>query len=58
MKKNAHLHIVVDSLFLESLKEKANLRGISLSELCRQKLKDNLQLDKIEQMLLEVLDDK
>jgi hypothetical protein len=54
MGKNAHLHIVLDSDFLQFLKKQAENRGISVSELCRIKLKDNLQLDKI-QYLIEML---
>ena len=55
MKKNAHLHIVVDTEFLEKIKKESSSRGISVSELCRQKLSDNLQLDKIENLVRKVL---
>ena len=55
MKKNAHLHIVVDTEFLESLKRQARIRGISVSELSRQKLSDNLQLDRIEFLIKKIL---
>jgi hypothetical protein len=55
MKKNAHLHIVVDSDFLNSLKQESKLRGISVSELSRVKLSNNLQLDRIENLVREVL---
>jgi len=55
MGKNAHLHIVLDSEFLEKLKEQAREKMISLSELCRLKLQNNLQLDKIEYMIEKLL---
>jgi len=55
MGKNAHLHVVLDTEFLENLKHQARIRGLSVSELCRQKISDNLQLDKIEYMLGQIL---
>jgi len=55
MGKNAHLHIVLESDFLISLKNESRGRSISLSELCRLKLQTNLQLDRIEFMLKNVL---
>lgn len=55
MKKNAHLHLVVDSEFLFYLKRESVVWGISVSELCRQKLFNNLQLDRIENLVREVL---
>ena len=55
MKKNAHLHIVVDTEFLNKIKREAKIRGISVSELSRQKLSNNLQLDIIENLIREVL---
>lgn len=55
MVKNAHLHITLESEFLDCLKKEAKKRSISVSELCRIKLKDNLQLDRIEGMLERAL---
>lgn len=55
MKKNAHLHIVVDSDFLNKLKAEANKKGISVSELSRLKLSDNLQLDRIENLVRSMI---
>lgn len=55
MGKNAHLHIVLDTEFLENLKQQAKKRGLSVSELCRQKMSDNLQLDKIEYIVEQIL---
>jgi hypothetical protein len=56
VKKNAHLHIVVDTKFLESLKVQARIRGISVSELSRQKLSNNLQLDVIENLVRKMFE--
>lgn len=55
MGKNAHLHIVLESEVLLYLKVEAKKRSISVAELCRLKLVQNLQLDKIELMLERVL---
>ena len=56
MKKNAHLHIVVDTEFLNKLKQEARNRGISVSELSRQKLSNNLQLDIIENLVRKIFE--
>jgi len=55
MGKNSHLHIVLESDFLNLLKKEAKERSISVSELCRIKLQKNLQLDRIEVMLKDIL---
>jgi len=56
MKKNAHLHLVVDSDFLNKLKREAKIRCISVSELSRQKLFNNLQLDIIENLVRKIFE--
>jgi hypothetical protein len=56
MGKNSHLHIVLESDFLNLLKKEAKERSISVSELCRIKLKKNLQLDRIELVLKNILE--
>jgi len=56
MGKNAHLHIVLESEDLLRLKEEALIQGIRLSELCRQKLKTNVQLKNIEEMIQLLID--
>ena len=45
MGKNAHLHIVLESDALSKLKDEARINGIRLSELCRQKLSNNINVD-------------
>lgn len=56
MGKNAHLHIKVESEFLESLKLQAKNRMLTLSEFCRLKISTNLQLDRIENKINELLE--
>ena len=51
MGKNSHLHIVLETDFLYFLKKEAKERSISVSELCRIKLQESLQLERIEQKL-------
>ena len=48
MPKNAHLHIVVETEFLNHLKQEAKKKMITVSEFCRLKLQTTLQLDRIE----------
>jgi len=40
MGKNSHLHFLVETSFHNFLKKIAESRGISLAELCRQKLRE------------------
>ncbi len=51
MKKNSQIHILIETSVLEKLKHEALEADVSLSELCRQKLKENTQLTRIEMML-------
>ncbi len=51
MGKNSSIHILVETEFLNKLKEEAKDNGIRLSELCRQKLGRNIRLENIEMML-------
>ena len=51
MKKNAQLHIALETKLLEKLQEEAKEYDISIAELCRQKLRKNHQLTKIELMI-------
>lgn len=54
MKKNAHIHLLIESEVLEKLKKEAEEQDILLSELCRHKLRQSHQLDRIESMLKDV----
>ncbi len=58
MGKNSHLHILLETNFLMLLKKEAEDRAISLSELCRLKLRKSLQLERIEKKLDAVLENK
>ncbi len=54
-KKNSHIHLLIETNLKEKLMKGAEEKCISISELCRQKLRDDTQLDRIEGMLDEVL---
>jgi hypothetical protein len=56
MGKNSHLHIVLETEALLKLKKEASIQGIRLSELCRQKLKGNPQLQAIELMIKSLIE--
>ena len=58
MKKNSQIHIFLETELKEKLGKQADDEGISISELCRQKLKENSQLEKIEMMLENLLSRK
>lgn len=53
-KKNSHIHLLLETNLKEKLTKEAEEKCISISELCRQKLRDDTQLDRIERMI-EVL---
>lgn len=50
-KKNSHLHLMIGTNEKRKLMEKANAEGIPFAEWCRRKLKENDQLDRIENKL-------
>jgi len=56
MRKNAHLHFVLETEELLKLKNEAFIQGIRLSELCRQKLRGNPQFQNIEEMIKFLID--
>jgi hypothetical protein len=56
MPKNAHLHLVVETEFLNHLKQEANKKMITLSQFCRLKLQTNLQLERIEYKLDKIIE--
>ena len=58
MKKNAQLHLVIEVRELNKLKVEAEEKKISLSELCRVKLRKNTQFDRIEGKLDRLLKKK
>lgn len=54
MSKNAQIHLAIESTLLNTLKDEALKKDVSISELCRQKLRCNPQLDRIEQTLFSL----
>ena len=58
MKKNAQLHFVIEVREINKLKNEAEEKKISLSELCRVKLRKNTQFDRIEGKLDRLLKKK
>jgi len=57
MNKNSQIHLFIETEVLQSLKKQADSLEIPLSKLCRKKLGECTQLDRIE-MLLENLNKK
>ena len=55
MVRNAHLHLVVETDFLNKLKEESKKRMLTVSEFCRLKLQTTLQLDRIEDKLEKLI---
>jgi hypothetical protein len=55
MKKNNQLHIFIETKLLEKLIEEAKEEEVSLSELCRSKLRKKPQLDRIEEGVGKIL---
>lgn len=51
MKKNAQLHLMIETRELNKLREEAEEKKVSLAELSRTKLRKQPQLDKIEEKL-------
>lgn len=58
MKKNSNLHIVLETELLDKLKQEAEEKDLLLSELCRHKLRQNDQLNRIEFMIEQILGKK
>ena len=56
MKKNSQIHLFLETEVLQTLKIKAKELGIPLSKLCRKKLGESSQLDRIEDVLTEIKD--
>lgn len=48
---NSHIHLMLETKELEEIKKSASEEKISIAEFCRRKLRENSQLDRIEEML-------
>lgn len=55
MKKNSHLHILIETNLLNKLKEEAQEKKMSLGQLCRTRLRKQSQLDRIERKIDRIL---
>ena len=53
-RKNTKIHFVIETSTKELLVREAQMQEVSLAELCREKLKRNSRLIKIEMMLEEI----
>ena len=51
MRKNFQIHLYLETELVEKIKKQATERKISVTSLCRQKLKEDTQLDRIEQTI-------
>ena len=61
MRKNTQLHLVVETELFEKLKKQAQEEELTISEYCRNKLKQNSKILKIEIMMdkiLSILEDR
>lgn len=54
MKKNYQLHLRIESEIIEQLKKQAKISNLSLAELCRKRIRDSSQLQRIEIILNEM----
>lgn len=52
---NSHIHLMIKTSLLNEIKRKAKDKGLCLSEYCRQMLRGDSQLDKIEKMIKRIL---
>jgi hypothetical protein len=55
MKKNAKIHLIVETELLENIRNQARENRVSIAELCREKLRESNQLDRIEFILNKLL---
>jgi hypothetical protein len=53
MSKNFQIHLRIETEVIDRLKKEADEEGISLGELCRQKLRQNSKLERIESAIDE-----
>ena len=55
MKKIFQIHLLLEKTLKETLEREAEQRDLSISELCRQKLRESSQLTRIELLLEKLL---
>ena len=56
MRKNAQLHLLIETELFELLRRESEKSSVCFSEYCRRKLRENCKLEVIERLLTEVLD--
>ncbi len=54
MKKNSEIHLKLETDLLDKLKKQALEEDVSISEICRRKLKEASQLTRIEYLILDL----
>lgn len=54
MGKNSHLHISMETPLKEFLRKEAEKNSMYMAEYCRQKIRDEFRLQKIERLLVEI----
>lgn len=52
--KNSQIHFMIETSFIEELKQEARLEYISLSELCRKKMGVDLRKVELQKMIQEL----
>ncbi|MBT4165803.1 hypothetical protein HOE04_02075 [archaeon] len=55
LKKNSQIHFMIDTDTLNRMKDRAKNENISLSEWCRKKLREDSQLQRIEDKLDKII---
>ena len=55
MKKNSQIHFHLDTESYEKIKKEAREKGITVSELCRARIKEGDRLERIENMFDKVV---
>ena len=55
MKKNSKIHFWVETEFKQNLKKQAQEEGLTISDYCRNKLKENSRILKIEKMVEKII---
>jgi len=56
MGKNSHLHFSMETSLKELLKEEAARNGMYMAEYCRAKIREGPRLERIEKLLLKILE--
>lgn len=54
-KKNSHLHMMIETSLMNKIEKQAKEMNISVAEFVRQKLRENNQLNRIEDKLDKIL---